>query len=443
MEHRPSGCGLNAMRIRDVVILTQYFAPESGAASVRLMALARQLQKLGVRVRVITGMPNYPLGVVHPEYKGRLTAREEMNGVPVRRVWLYAASGRGTVKRLLNYLSFTLIAGLALATEKRPDLIFVEAQPLTLALPAWALRVLRGVPYVYNTPDLQVEHAADDGWVTIRWFIRAAAALESKLMRDAACVTTVTHAFIDHFHQKYRVPKERLTFLPNGADTDTLRPLPADDGFAQRLGVAGKRVFTYAGTMAGYQGLEVLVDVAERLRHRSDVAILMVGTGPMKDQLVRTAEARGLSNILFRTSPFGEMSQLMSITTASLVVLRPLEISRKMRLSKAIPPMACAVPVIYAGWGETAELIAREQVGLTVEPGNPDEIALAITKLADDATLAKELGRRGRLLAEREFSWTFLVSDWVRQMELALNGQDPDVPAPRSTRAVPDRICAP
>jgi colanic acid biosynthesis glycosyl transferase WcaI len=235
----------------------------------------------------------------------------------------------------------------------------------------------------------------------------------------------------------------RAASLPNGADTDTLRPLRADDGFAQRLGVADRRVFTYAGTMASYQGLEVLVDVAERLRHRADIVILMIGTGPMKDYLVRAAEARGLSNILFRTSPFAEMSQLMSITTASLVVLRPLEISRKMRLSKAIPPMACAVPVIYAGWGETAELIAREQVGLTVEPGNPDEIALAITKLADDATLAKELGRRGRLLAEREFSWTFLVSDWVRQMELALNGQDPDVPAPRSTRAVPDRICAP
>ena len=426
------------MHIRDVVILTQYFAPESGAASVRLMALAQQLQKLGVRVRVITGMPNYPLGVVFQEYVGRLTAREEVNGVPVRRVWLYAASGRGTVKRLLNYLSFTVTASLALATEDRPDLIFVEAQPVTLALPAWAMRVLRGVPYVYNTPDLQVEHAADDGWVTIRWLIRAAAALESKLMRDAVCVTTVTHAFIEHFHQKYRIPRERLTFLPNGADTDTLRPLPADEAFAKRLGVEGKRVFTYAGTMAGYQGLEVLVDVAERLRHRSDIVLLMVGTGPMKDQLVRAAEARGLSNILFRTSPFEEMPQLMSITTASLVVLRPLEISKKMRLSKAIPPMACAVPVIFAGWGETAELIAREQVGLTVEPGDPDEMALAIAKLADDATLAKELGQRARLLAERQFSWTFLVADWMRQLERVLNGQTPDVPAPWSGKAVLD-----
>jgi glycosyltransferase involved in cell wall biosynthesis len=112
-------------------------------------------------------------------------------------------------------------------------------------------------------------------------------------------------------------------------------------------------------------------------------------------------------------------------------------------LSKAIPPMACAVPVIYAGWGETSELIARERVGLTVEPGDPDEIALAITNLADDATLAKELGRRGRLLAEREFSWAFLVSDWLRQLELVLNGQNPGVPAPQSIQAAADRVCTP
>jgi colanic acid biosynthesis glycosyl transferase WcaI len=346
------------------------------------------------------------------------------------------------VKRLLNYLSFTCTASLALVTEKRPDLIFVEAQPLTLALPAWAMRVMRGVPYVYNTPDLQVEHAADDRWVTVRWLIRAAAALESRLMRDAACVTTVTHAFIEHFHRKYRVPKQRLTFLPNGADTDVLRPLAADQGFARHLGVAGKKVFTYAGTMAGYQGLEVLIDVAERLRHRNDIVILMVGTGPVKEQLVRAAEARSLSNILFRTSPFEEMPQLMSITTASLVVLRPIEISKKMRLSKAIPPMACGVPVIYAGWGETSDLIAREQVGLVVEPGNPDEIAEAITRLADDDGLAKELGRRGRHVAERELSWNFLVSDWLRQLDLALAGKDPHVPQPGSTIAAAGNACS-
>jgi colanic acid biosynthesis glycosyl transferase WcaI len=416
------------MTIRDILILTQYFPPESGAPSVRLMAMAQELQKLGIRVRVVTGMPNYPLGAIYPEYRKRVTMREEVNGIPVRRVWLYPASGKGAVKRLLNYLSFTFTAAIALATARRPDLVFVEAQPVTLAIPAWILKIVRKVPYVYNTPDLQVEHASDDAWITLRWLIRAAASMESKLMRDAACVTTVTHAFIEHFHRQYGVPRERLTFLPNGADTDTLRPLPPDGAFANHLGVAGKKVFTYAGTMANYQGLEVLVEVAERLRSRRDVVILMVGSGPVRERLLKMVDERDLANILFRTSPFKEMPQLMSITTASLVVLRPLEISKKMRLSKAIPPLACGVPVIYAGWGETAEVLRQEQVGITVEPGDADEIARSIEKLADDPSLARELGARGRRLAEREYSWAFLVADWMRQLQLVLRGEDPAVP---------------
>jgi putative colanic acid biosynthesis glycosyltransferase WcaI len=188
------------------------------------------------------------------------------------------------------------------------------------------------------------------------------------------------------------------------------------------------KVFTYAGTMAHYHGLEVLVDVAERLRSRHDVVILMMGSGPVKERLLKMVNERELTNILFRALPFEEVPQLMSITTASLVVLRPIEISKKMRLAKAIPPMACGVPVIYAGWGEMAEIVRREQVGVTVEPGDANEIARSIEKLADDPALARELGARGRRLAEREYSWAFIVADWMRQLQLVLRGEDPAVP---------------
>ena len=305
------------------------------------MAMAHELQKLGIRVRVVTGMPNYPMGAIYPKVQRTGHHKRGSRRILVRRVWLYPASGQGAVKRLLNYLSFTFTAATALATARRPDLVFVEAQPVTLAIPAWILKIVCKVPETWNnTPDLQVEHAADDAWITLRWLIRAAAWMESKLMHDAACVTTVTHAFIEHFHRQYGVPRERLTLLPNGADTQMLRPMPPDEALTDRLGVARKKVFTYAGTMANYHGLEVLVDVAERLRSRHDVVILMMGSGPVKERLLKMVSERDLTNILFRPLPFEEMPQLMSITTVSLVVVRPIEISKKMRLAKAIPPMA-------------------------------------------------------------------------------------------------------
>src|SRR6266487_2153645 len=87
---------------RRVLILTQYYHPEPGAPQIRLRAMARELRAAGVDVQVLTGMPNYPVGRIFPHYRGRLTCREEIDGVPVRRVWLYPAAGRGSVRRLLN-----------------------------------------------------------------------------------------------------------------------------------------------------------------------------------------------------------------------------------------------------------------------------------------------------------------------------------------------------
>jgi putative colanic acid biosynthesis glycosyltransferase WcaI len=415
---------------RRLLILTQYYAPESGAPAVRLGAMARELLRLGVQVRVLTGMPNYPTGRVYDGYRRRVLMTEEIDGVPLRRVWLYPASGKGTLRRLLNYFSFTASSAVALMFEPRADLVFVEAQPITLALPALFNRLLRGTPYVYNTPDLQIEYADEDRWVGGRLLIRAARALEGFLMRRALAVTTVTHAFLDHFHEHRGVPRGRLTFLPNGADTERLRPRPRDGALADRLGVGHRKVFTFAGTHAPYQGLEVILDAARLLRRRADIVFLMVGDGPVRQQLVDRAWREGLDNVLFRNSPFEEMAALMSLTWASLVVLRRLQIAAKMRLSKAIPPLACGVPIIYAGWGETAAIVERERVGLCVEPERPEALSAAVERLADEPGLRDRLGARGRRLVEREFAWSFLVEDWLRQMARVQAGRDPEVPQP-------------
>ena len=409
---------LNVVRqppfFRQVLVLTQYYAPNPAHPPSVCRTMIRELERLGCRVRVITGMPNYPVGKIYPGYEGRLTLAERIDEVPVRRMWLYPASGRSAIRRLLNYLSFTATGGLALLFQGGVDLVFVEAQPITLALPAFLNRLIRRVPYVYNTPDLQVEYADEDRWLGLHILIGCAPRLEGFLMRQALAVSTVTHAFIDHFERERGIPRGRLTFLPNGADTERLKPMARTEELAARLGVGDRKVFTFAGTHAPYQGLEIILNAAKLLRDRKDIVFLMVGDGPVRGQLIAQAEREGIDNVLFRTSAFDEMPQLMSLTWASLVVLRKLQIAHKMRLSKAIPPLACGVPLIYAGWGETAEIVEREGVGLRVEPENPEALAVAVLRLADDSQLRESMSRRGRALAEREFSWSFIVADWMR-----------------------------
>ena len=65
-------------------------------------------------------------------------------------------------------------------------------------------------------------------------------------------------------------------------------------------------------------------------------------------------------------------------------------------------------------------------MGLKVEPEQPALLAKAVEKIADNPALRDQMGKKGRALAEREFSWSFIVRDWVRQMERIAAGLDPD-----------------
>jgi glycosyltransferase involved in cell wall biosynthesis len=415
LAHYESAVSTPAAPFSRWLIVTQYYPPEPGAPQIRLPALARELQRCGCAVEVLTAVPNYPFGKIAEGYRGRLVVREIYDGVPVERLWLYPATGRKPIARLLCYLTFTLGA-MARIVHFRPDVVFVEAQPITLALAGLLLKALRGTPFIYNTPDLQVEIADDKRWIGLKALVKGAAKLEGILMKQALCVSTVTEAFIEHFAANRGVPKSRITFLPNGAHIEVLRPMPPDAEYARTLGVGGKTVFTYAGTHAPYHGLEIILEAAERLRDREDIVLLMVGNGPIRKDLEIKAAQRNLSNLIFRDAPFAEMPKLMSITCAAIATISDMEAATKMRLSKVVPPISCGRPVIYVGKGESARLLREHHCGAVVESGCADDFAATIRRLADSPETCRLMGENGRKLAETEFSWRLIISRWMEQL---------------------------
>jgi len=401
---------------RNWLIVTQYYHPEAGAPQIRLRALVKELTRLGRRVSVLTGMPNYPEGVIHEGYRGKLSLADKVDGIEIKRIWLYPAGGRKPFQRLVNYLSFSFHALLYLRLARGKQMIFIEAQPITLALYGLLARWFFKVPYVYNTPDLQVEAAGERSWIG-RPFVKLATLIETFLMNRAYSVATVTHAFIEHFVSTRGIPREQMSFLPNGVDLEHLRPLPYDRQYAEKMGVIDKKVLTYAGTHANYQGLDVILDAAKLLKDRSDIVFLMVGKGPERQRLIERARSEGIGNVLFKDSPFEEGSYLMSISYGFIVVLRDHPVAQKMRLSKTFPPLACGVPVIYAGVGESAEIVRNNGCGIVALPENPASLADAVVSLVDAPEKRDAFSEAGLKLVEREFSWKVIVANWLRQIE--------------------------
>ncbi|MGE3539040.1 MAG: glycosyltransferase family 4 protein [Candidatus Tectimicrobiota bacterium] len=400
------------------LILTQYYPPEIGAPQIRLRSVAQMLRRHGMTVEVLTAMPNYPAGKTFPAYAGRWYLRETIDAIPVRRTWVYAGTGKAASIRLANYLSFTCTALLATLTGPRPDIMLVESQPLSLGLVALLMKWLRGVPYIYNVPDLQIDVAQQLGFMQNKSFLRCALALENLFLRQSWKVSTVTHRFIEHF-QSRGLPRTQITFLPNGADTEFLQPRPPSQALLERWQLHGKKIFLYVGTHAYYHGLDTLIEAMALLREHTDIALLMIGSGPERARLQQMSVERGLSNIIFGQSPYEEMDQLYSIAYASVATLRKMEVAQSMRLSKIFPSLSCAVPVIYAGIGEAAELIEAHKCGVVVEPDTPALLAQAIARVASNPSMRDDMGSAGRALVEKEYSWSTIVGRWLAELGIA------------------------
>lgn len=405
------------------LILTQYYPPEIGAPQIRLRSVAQKLRQRGIQVEVLTALPNYPAGRIFPDYAGRWRMREEIDGVSIRRYWVYAGTGKSASIRLANYLSFSCTALFATLTGSRPDVMFVESQPLSLGLVAILMKWLRGVPYIYNVPDLQIDAARQMGFMRNTSLLRFAKALEDLFLRQSWKVSTVTHRFIEHF-QSRGLPRNQITFLPNGADAEFLRPLPPSREMLDRWALHGKRVFAYVGTHAYYHGLDTLIDAATLLRERSDIVVLMIGDGPERERLKQLSASRGLTNVVFGQSSYEEMDKLYSIAYASIATLRKMEVAKGMRLSKVFPSLSCAVPVIYAGVGEAAELLETNKCGVVVEPEAPALLAQAISDLASNPTRRAEMGCAGRTLVEREYGWSAIVDRWLAELAISHSPHD-------------------
>ena len=233
----------------------------------------------------------------------------------------------------------------------------------------------------------------------------------------------MTDQFIRHFEER-GIPREQITFLPNGADGDFLRPLPPDDKLLDRWQLRGKKVFSYVGTHAFYHGLDTLIEAATLLQKRDDLAFLLIGDGPERERLKQMAADRQLKNVVFGQSPYDEMDRLYSITYCSIATLRNMDVAKGMRLSKIFPSISCGVPVIYAGMGEAAEMIEKHECGITVEPERPELLAQAIEHLAEREPLRERLGRNGRDLIEGEYSWSLIIKRWLKELGIDRAGHD-------------------
>lgn len=387
-----------------VLFVTPYYPPEISAPAVRISETAMRLVKRGHHVTVLTTFPNFPYGVVSPEYRGRVLQREEHDGIDIVRVWSYASPNKGFLPRILGQLSFGCLAAfLGWRAVGHLDVIIVESPPLFDAIAGRILAWLKHCPFIFMVADLWPEAAIQMGVLHNTLLIRLSEWLEWSTYQRAKLVWVVSEGVRDLLIQR-GLPPERIFLLTNGVDTTLFHPFPQATARAA-LGWDDRFTVLYAGTHGLAHGLATILSAAEQMQHHSDIHIIFAGDGAAKAELIAQAEKRNLKNVTFLAAqPHDRLPLLLAAADVCLVPLRKVALFETTLPVKMFEVMACARPIVLSAEGKARQIAEQEaQAAIAVEPENAEAIVSAILYLREHPEEAEALGQRGRSYVEACF----------------------------------------
>jgi colanic acid biosynthesis glycosyl transferase WcaI len=401
-------------------ILSINYYPERLGIGRTTDELSTGLEQLGHDILVITSFPHYPEFTVRPEYRRAILRRERRSGrVEVLRSFIHASPRPTFAAKALWYGSFTGSCMLNLARAGRLDALLVISPPPTLCLSAVAWRGLGRTPIVLNVQDVVPDAAITYGLMTNKVAIAAFKTLEKFAYKASSEIIVVAPGFRTNLMRK-GVPDDKINFIPNWVDTQAIRPQDRVNEFRARHGLGPDDfIVLYAGNIGMSQGLEVVLEAADRLRARNEIRFLIVGAGTMHSDLVERAREMQLPNVTF-LPPDQEASSMYAAADVALVLQRSnvLDINFP---SKIAVIMASGRPMI-AGLnpaGDPARLVGEAEAGVLIQPGRAEELAAAVICLQDDPALRRRLGEKGRQYALANFSWPTAMAAYEKVIRRA------------------------
>lgn len=362
------------------------------------------MRALGCEVTVLTGQPNYPDGDVFAGYSAWNIERQiHPQGYEIFRVPVIARK-KGGFRRILNYASFILSAGIfgpLLLRGQRYDVIFVYAvSPILQALPAIFIKKLKDAALAVWVQDLWPDTLRATDTVRSDWILNAVAKITSFIYRHCDLLLAQSNGFVERIR---RLAGDDVPIVvhpnpgpPTGGARSVDPPLALDTGFN----------IVFAGNFGTAQSMETILDAAALIDDPS-CRFVLVGSGSRASWLEKEIGRRGLATRvkLVGRFPASAMPSILAQASALLVTL-----ARSENLALTIPSkiptyLAAGKPILGSLDGEANEMINGSGSGFAVPAEDAPALAAAINKLlAMSAEQRAEMGRAGRKYFETNLS---------------------------------------
>jgi glycosyltransferase involved in cell wall biosynthesis len=208
------------------------------------------------------------------------------------------------------------------------------------------------------------------------------------------------------------VAPETVVTIHNGIDPDAYDLLPDGVAARGRLGLSSTTtVLLIVGRLVPLKGHRYLLSALAQLRHaQRDVALLVVGDGPLRASLERFADALDLkAAVHFLGARQGLVEE--TLAAADIVVVPSLLEGFGL---VALEAMAAGRPCVVSRTGGLPEIVEDDDSGILVPAGDVTALTSALDRLVSNPDLRARMGRRGRAVVEARFDIRVGVRQIIR-----------------------------
>lgn len=387
----------------------------SGGYATRSHGLLASLVRRGWDVSAVT-RPRYPLD--RPE-GARLVASQVALGNEIDGVRYTRITRSASARHLEGQVGYFADKLCELAEVEQWGVVHgASNHPLGLAANAAAARI--GVPSVYEVRGLwEITRMSREPEYEHTERFDLTARLEAQACMQADHAFALTNGLRDLMISR-GVPAEHISVLPNGVDVSRFTPTATNARLKDRLGLRGKVVIGYVGSVVDYEGLELLVDATRLLVDAGlPVALLIVGDGAALASVKARVSSVGLDDIAVMPGrvPHAEAEAYYSVIDIAPFPRLPLPVTELVSPLKPFEAMAMGKPVVVSSVAALAEIVTDSHNGRVFDKGNVDSLAAVLTELVTTPDERQRLGDAARTWVVEHRSWDQLSGRIVEVYE--------------------------
>ncbi len=394
-----------------IAFIAQNFYPEQVSNN----AIAQDLVNRGHELDIITQVPNYGQTTFFDGYSNSKKRSETWVGVQIHRAWTIAR-GNSKLRLAGNYLCFPISASWAIWRHlKRPaDVSFVSlTSPVFQAFAGIFLKWTRKVPTVFWVQDIWPESFLLTLNLRNPLVVKPLMWICGWLYRRADLVLVQSPSFTDMIC-RFGISKDRIRYLPNTAPP-YFKPVAKRAAESEgALIKQGRFNLMFAGNIGESQDFDTLILAAEKLRERTELNWVIIGSGRDVERVKRIISEKKLTDQFQFLGRHSEesMPNFFSHADAMLVSLKDTEIFSLTIPYKIQCYMACGKPIIASLSGVGRSIVEEAGAGLGVDANNPDELAAIIKKMMDLSDAQRTVyGKNALTYFQKHFSQGKVYSD--------------------------------